>query len=31
MIRMNPEERARGVMTASAGNHGMGVAYGAQA
>jgi len=31
IIRMNPEERARGVMTASAGNHGMGVAYGAQA
>ncbi len=29
IIRMHPEERAAGVITASAGNHGQGVAYGA--
>ena len=30
LIRMRPEERAAGVITASAGNHGQGVAYAAQ-
>jgi threonine dehydratase len=30
LIRMGPDERAAGVITASAGNHGMGVAYAAQ-
>ncbi len=30
LIRMLPEERAAGVITASAGNHGQGVAYAAQ-
>jgi threonine dehydratase len=29
IIRMHPEQRAAGVITASAGNHGQGVAYGA--
>jgi threonine dehydratase len=29
LIRMSPERRAAGVITASAGNHGMGVAYAA--
>src|SRR5262249_55025491 len=29
LIRMRPEERAAGVITASAGNHGQGVAYAA--
>jgi threonine dehydratase len=29
LIRMTPTERAHGVVTASAGNHGMGVAYAA--
>ena len=29
IIRMHPEERSAGVITASAGNHGQGVAYGA--
>jgi threonine dehydratase len=29
LVRMSPEERARGVITASAGNHGQGVAYAA--
>jgi threonine dehydratase len=29
VIRMTPAERAEGVLTASAGNHGMGVAYAA--
>ena len=29
IIRMHPEERSGGVITASAGNHGQGVAYGA--
>jgi threonine dehydratase len=29
LIRMTPAERAHGVVTASAGNHGMGVAYAA--
>lgn len=31
LIRMHPEERSVGVVTASAGNHGLGVAYAAQA
>jgi threonine dehydratase len=31
MVRMAPEERSAGVITASGGNHGMGVAYAAQA
>jgi threonine dehydratase len=31
LARMRPEERASGVITASAGNHGQGVAYAAQA
>ena len=31
VIRMSPAERARGVVTASAGNHGQGVAYSALA
>jgi threonine dehydratase len=31
LMRMRPEERAAGVITASAGNHGQGVAYAAQA
>src|SRR5437588_5985498 len=31
LIRMHPEERSVGVITASAGNHGLGVAYAAQA
>ncbi len=31
IIRMTPDERSRGVITASAGNHGQGVAYGALA
>ncbi len=31
VIRMHPEERSAGVITASAGNHGQGVAYAAQA
>ena len=31
IIRMHPEERTKGVITASAGNHGQGVAYGAAA
>ncbi len=30
LIRMHPEERASGLITASAGNHGQGVAYAAQ-
>jgi threonine dehydratase len=30
LIRMHPEERSAGVLTASAGNHGQGVAYAAQ-
>jgi threonine dehydratase len=30
LLRMSPEERAAGVITASAGNHGQGVAYAAQ-
>ena len=30
LIRMRPEERAAGVITASAGNHGQGVAFAAQ-
>jgi threonine dehydratase len=30
LLRMGPEERAAGVITASAGNHGQGVAYAAQ-
>jgi threonine dehydratase len=30
LMRMRPEERASGVITASAGNHGLGVAYAAQ-
>jgi threonine dehydratase len=30
ILRLNPEQRAAGVLTASAGNHGLGVAYGAQ-
>jgi threonine dehydratase len=30
LIRMHPEERSAGVITASAGNHGLGVAYAAQ-
>jgi threonine dehydratase len=30
LLRMRPEERAAGVITASAGNHGQGVAYAAQ-
>ena len=29
VIRMTPEERSRGLITASAGNHGLGVAYAA--
>ena len=31
LMRLRPEERAAGVITASAGNHGLGVAYAAQA
>jgi threonine dehydratase len=31
LIRMHPEERSAGVITASAGNHGQGVAYAAAA
>src|SRR2546425_398425 len=31
LLRMRPEERAAGVITASAGNHGQGVAYAAHA
>jgi threonine dehydratase len=31
LIRMHPEERSAGVITASAGNHGLGVAYAARA
>jgi threonine dehydratase len=31
LLRMPPEQRARGVITASAGNHGQGVAHAAQA
>jgi threonine dehydratase len=31
LIRMSPQDRSRGVVTASGGNHGMGVAYAAQA
>jgi threonine dehydratase len=31
LIRMTPEQRAAGVITASAGNHGLGVAYAAAA
>ncbi len=31
VMRLRPEERAAGVITASAGNHGLGVAYAAQA
>jgi threonine dehydratase len=30
LVRMRPEERAAGVITASAGNHGLGVAFAAQ-
>lgn len=30
LLRMRPEKRAAGVITASAGNHGLGVAYAAQ-
>ena len=30
LIRMHPEERSAGVITASAGNHGLGVAYAAR-
>ena len=30
LLSLTPEEKAKGVMTASAGNHGQGVAYGAQ-
>ncbi|MGH7903385.1 MAG: threonine ammonia-lyase [Candidatus Dormibacteraceae bacterium] len=31
ILNLSPEERARGVITASAGNHGQGVAYAARA
>jgi threonine dehydratase len=31
LARLTPEERAKGVVTASAGNHGLGVAFAAQA
>jgi len=31
LMQLRPEERAAGVITASAGNHGLGVAYAAQA
>ena len=31
IMRLHPEQRSAGVLTASAGNHGQGVAYGAQA
>lgn len=31
LLQLRPEERAAGVITASAGNHGLGVAYAAQA
>ncbi len=31
LVRMRPEQRSGGVITASAGNHGLGVAYAAQA
>lgn len=31
VMKMRPEDRAAGVITASAGNHGLGVAYAAQA
>jgi threonine dehydratase len=31
LATLAPEERARGVVTASAGNHGLGVAYAARA
>ena len=30
ILRMHPEQRSAGVLTASAGNHGLGVAYSAQ-